>query len=727
MSEPEISTSPQLSVDSDGIARLVFDAPKRSANVLTTSVMSALSLSISEIHSGCVSGKVRGVLVHSGKPASFIVGADINAIAEIADPNLGADAARTGQVIYLDLERLPVPTVAAIHGTCMGGGTELALACRYRLASDGRETKIALPEVQLGILPAWGGTTRLPRLIGLRAALDLLLTGKPVDGRRAKRLGLVDDVLPRDLFLELAEAFLRGRIRGERPPRRAGKGVLNRLLEDTGPGRRILIRAARKTVLSRTGGHYPAPLRILDVVRGSVGRPLDKALEREALAAGELIASRVSKNLIHVFNMREAARKGAGAAGAEAAKRIRQIGVVGAGTMGGGIAQLAARYGARARLKDVRSEAISLALKHAASLFDSSVEKHRVSRREADQAMELISGGLDYAGFGPAGLVIEAVVEKMEVKRAVLREIESSVSERCVIATNTSSLSVNELAKAVSSPERFLGMHFFNPVHKMPLIEIVRGERTDDDVVVTAHALAVRLGKVPVVVGDGPGFLVNRILGPYLNEAGFLLSEGAAIDVIDRTAVAFGMPMGPLRLVDEVGIDIVRHAGQTLHEAFGERVAPAAALVAISESGRLGRKGGAGFYRYEHGEESGVDLAVYGLLGIETEDASSAPDVEEIRDRLIISMINEAAGVLSDSVASSAADVDLAMVMGTGFPPFRGGLLRLADEIHPRSLVDRLERYERKCGSRFSAAPLLRELARDDRGFYEAFPRDTPR
>ena len=716
--------SPQLSIDSRGIARLVFDAPGKSANILTEQVMGRLAGALSEIQTAYASNDIRGVLISSGKPSSFIVGADIDAIAGIDDPNAGAEAARTGQAIYLELERLPVPTVVAIHGPCIGGGTELALSCRYRLASDAPETRIGLPEVQLGILPAWGGTTRLPRLIGLRYALDLLLTGKPVSGRRAKVLGLVDDVFPRDLFLELAEAFLRDRVRDGRPTVRTRRGVGTRLLEDTAPGRRVLLTMARRRVLQETGGHYPAPLRILDVLRSSMGRPLDRALEAEALIAGELIASRISKNLVQVFKLREGARKGLGVETAVPTE-IHQLAVVGAGTMGGGIAQLAAFHGIRVRIKDVSQEAVSLALKHAAELFDSSVKRRYRSRQEADQAMDLISGGLDYAGFRPAGLVVEAVVEKMEVKRTVLGEIESSTAESSVIATNTSSLSVDALAEALTSPGRFLGMHFFNPVQKMPLIEIVRGELTEDSAVATTYALAVRMGKVPVVVRDGPGFLVNRILGPYLNEAGHLFGDGATIDAIDGAAISFGMPMGPLRLIDEVGIDIVRHAGDTLHNAFGERLTPAPALVAIGDSGRLGKKGGNGFYKYKNGHESGADPTAYDLFRSGDVSPELRPTPDAIRDRLVLSMINEGARVLSDGIASSAGDLDLAMIMGTGFPPFRGGLLKFADEIHPRELILRLEHYEGTLGERFSPAPLLRQLARDDRGFYEAFPGHT--
>jgi 3-hydroxyacyl-CoA dehydrogenase / enoyl-CoA hydratase / 3-hydroxybutyryl-CoA epimerase len=314
------------------------------------------------------------------------------------------------------------------------------------------------------------------------------------------------------------------------------------------------------------------------------------------------------------------------------------------------------------------------------------------------------------------------VVEKLEVKRAVLQELEGRVTRSCILTTNTSSLSVDELAGALAHPERFLGMHFFNPVHKMPLVEIVRGKATSPLAIATVHALSIRLGKVPVVVADGPGFLVNRVLGPYLNEAGHLLGEGATVEQIDRVAIDFGMPMGPLRLVDEIGLDVVRHAGTILHQAFGERMAPAPALIALSDSGRLGRKSGLGFYRHEEGRKARVDTELGSVLGSMPEGEDGPPEAEEIRDRLVLALINEAARTLEDGIAASAADVDLAMVMGTGFPPFRGGLLLLADQRHARSLVDRLERMEGKNALRFQAAPLLRRLAREDRGFYDAFP-----
>lgn len=335
--------------------------------------------------------------------------------------------------------------------------------------------------------------------------------------------------------------------------------------------------------------------------------------------------------------------------------------------------------------------------------------------------MELVSGGLEYHGLGPADVVVEAVVERMDVKRQVLAEAERHVSATCVLATNTSSLSVREMAEALDRPERFCGMHFFNPVERMPLVEVIRAPTTSDEAVATVYGFALVLGKVPVVVGDGPGFLVNRVLGPYLNEAGFLLGDGAGVTQVDRVAKDFGMPMGPLRLIDEIGIDVARHAGASLHEALGDRLKPSPVLETLGKTNLLGKKGGRGFYLYEKGKEKGVDESIYEVLG------SAVPPVREmeateLRTRLLIAMINEAARLLEEGTARTAADVDLAMIMGTGFPPFRGGLLRFADTLHPRSLLETTRGLQEAHGDRFEPASLVLSLAEEDRTFYEAFP-----
>lgn len=720
MTSRGVASGPFLSIDGRGLAEVRFDDPERSHNVLTEDVLRGFASVLDELEGSARSGALRGVLIYSGKPGTFIAGADVEAIASVEDPAAGQEAARFGQALFQRVHLLPVPTVVAIDGVCLGGGTELSLACRYRVASDDKRTKIGLPEVQLGILPAWGGTTRLPRLIGLQAALDLLLTGKTLDAKRAQRRGLVDAVLPAAPFLAEARRFLEQRIEGAPAPERPRPGLLTRILD--GPGAAIVFSQALKRVMAQTGGHYPAPLRILDVARSSRGRSLADALEHEARAAGELIASGVSKNLIHVFHLREAARKGTGTEGPVEPLSVERLGILGAGVMGGGIAQLAAYNGIQVRLKDIRHEAVAHALDHANGLFQKAVKRRSLDRRDAAQRMERISGGLTYDGFGQADLVVEAVVERMDVKKSVLAEVEQRMKAESVLASNTSSLSIDEMAAALAHPDRFGGFHFFNPVHRMPLIEVVRGTATSDRTVATLYRLAVRLGKVPVVVRDGPGFLVNRILGPYLNEAGFLLGEGASVEGIDRAAKAFGMPMGPLRLIDEVGIDIARHAGSALFEGLGERMRPSPVLEAVAASGRLGRKGGVGFYAYEGDREKGVDPEIYGALGSSVPGERRPHEDGEITARLVLTMVNEAARILEDGIVRRAGDVDLGMIMGTGFPPFRGGLLRHADRLHPRAIVDRLQELAGRIGPRFEPAPLLVELAREDRTFYAAFP-----
>jgi 3-hydroxyacyl-CoA dehydrogenase/enoyl-CoA hydratase/3-hydroxybutyryl-CoA epimerase len=722
------SPNPTFEVDSDGIGWITFDDADRSMNVLTEGVMLRLGEALDEARGAAREARARAVVLRSGKPSSFIAGADLDAIGSLEDPLVAEKQIRLGQSIYTDLASLPVPTVAAVHGPCVGGGVELALACDHRVLSDATSTAMSLPEVQLGILPAWGGTTRLPRLVGLQAALDLLLTGKRADAAKAKRIGLATEVVPADLFEDQVRAFALRLARApwrSKPPKR---GLLTRFLDDTPPGRRIVLFMARRRVMATTGGHYPAPLRILDILSKHIGGAVEESLVAEAKAAAELVVSPVCKNLVHVFHMREAARKGTGvpAASGATARPVDFVGVLGAGVMGGGIGQLAASRGIRVYMKDIEHQAITGGLSHARSLFDGEVRRRRMSKLAAERRMELIAGGLEYYGLSASDVVVEAIVEKMDVKRPVLSETEAHVEESCILATNTSSLSVGEMATALERPARFCGMHFFNPVHRMPLVEVIRGPATSDDTVATIYGLALTLGKIPVVVGDGPGFLVNRILGPYLNEAGFLLGDGFSIESIDGAAKGFGMPMGPLRLIDEVGIDVSGHAGAALHEALGDRLAPAPTLLDLGRTGRLGRKGGSGFYRYDDGKEKEVDRSVIALLpSVRAADAPRADPKEDarlIRRRLILSMINEAARVLDDGIVPSARDVDLAMIMGTGFPPFRGGLLRFADTLHPRGLLDRLTRLQRDLGDRFEPAPLLVRLAAADHTFYEAYP-----
>ena len=727
--------NPRLVIDDEGVGRIVFDDPERPHNILTREVLETLDQVVGEAEGAARNGALRALVVLSARPASFIAGADVNAIAAIEDRGAAIQAARDGQALYGRIAALPVPTLAAVRGICLGGGTELALSCDYRVADDGGHTRIGLPEVQLGLLPGWGGTTRLPGLLGLSAALKVMLSGKPLRASRARRVGLVDRVLPTQQFeqrsLALARALARGesgslggagrsrRGRGPAPGPRGRRTLGSRLLDGTPPGRALVLRTARRQVLKRTGGHYPAPLKILEVVRKGWGRSVAERLELEARAVGELAVSSECKNLLFLFQLREAARKGPWAPSGRAAD-VGKLAVIGAGPMGGGIAQVAAYNNIRVRMKDIHHEAVAGGLAHARSIFDAAVGRRSLRRREAARRMRLISGGVDYAGVGRAEVVVEAVVERLPVKEAVLRDVEAVVAPDAVIASNTSSLSIDSMAAVLERPGRFAGMHFFNPVHRMPLVEVVRGAKTSDDAVETLAALAVRLGKVPVITRDAPGFLVNRILGPCLNEAGHLLDEGWDGHAVDRAWKRFGMPMGPYRLIDEVGIDVVGHAGQTMTEAFGDRMAPAPALVALAGTERLGRKSGRGFYRYAKGREKSFDPSVYAEMQLST--ARSRPDPAHVLDRLVLVMINEAARVLEERVVRSAADVDLGMVMGTGFAPFRGGLLKYADDRGVADVAASLAALSRTCGDRYAPVPLVEELARIGGTFHGTFP-----
>jgi 3-hydroxyacyl-CoA dehydrogenase / enoyl-CoA hydratase / 3-hydroxybutyryl-CoA epimerase len=708
-----------LEMGSDGVAFLIFDQPESRVTVLSSTVLSGLDALLGQIETAARSGQVRAVVVRSGKDGSFIAGADINEIAEVASGAAAEAAAREGQRIFRRLDLLPVPTVAAVDGLCLGGGTELILACDVRIASDRPETKIGLPEVRLGIIPGFGGTTRLPRIVGLRESLGLILTGATVSARKAHRIGLISERMHPAVLYERARTLALEMAQGKRPAR-AKRPLLARVLDETRLGRRLVLKQARAQVLKESAGHYPAPLAALDVIRRSVRLPLEAALEVEAAAVGKLVGTDVSRSLIHVFRLMESAKK-AGPRGVTP-RPVERVAVVGAGVMGGGIAQLLAYRDVEVRLKDIDSAALGLGLKHARELFERLAQRGRLEKRDVERYMGAIAPTLDYSGFGTADLVIEAIVERMEVKQAVLREVETHASQHCVLSTNTSSLSVSGMQSVLARPENFAGMHFFNPVHRMPLVEVVRGERTSDEAVATVVALTRRLDKTPIVVRDGPGFLVNRVLAPYLNEAGWLLAEGGAIDRIDAALREFGMPMGPLRLLDEIGLDVARHAGAVLSEAFGERLKPPPPITALAQSGLTGRKGGRGFYRYARGREEGVNNGIYSTLADAVARERRAINPDSIRERCLLAMVNEAARVLEDGIVAGAGDVDLGMITGTGFPPFRGGLLRWADGLGMRHVLTRLLTLESSHGPRFTPAPLVRERAAAGASFYEAAP-----
>jgi 3-hydroxyacyl-CoA dehydrogenase/enoyl-CoA hydratase/3-hydroxybutyryl-CoA epimerase len=734
----------------DGLAFLIFDRPQERVNVLNAPVVAVLEILIEQLSRD---DKVRALIVMSAKPGSFIAGADVNEIRALKSIQDAEAASRKGQRLFDALDRLPFPVLAAINGTCLGGGTELALACHLRLAADDPRVEIGLPEVRLGILPGWGGTQRLPRMVGLRAGLDLILTGRSVDARRALKMGLVDEVAPPEYLLEAAERMAIAAADGRRRPRRLlSDGPLQRV----NPVRRAAVAAvsflARRGLRGRVRpDHYPAPYRAVEAVAYGLTRGFGPGLENEARLLGSLAASATCKNLVGVFFLQQAARKDSGIEGDVARPRdIRTAAVIGAGAMGGGIAQALARAGVRVRLKDIDAGALARGLRAARDVFAGDLRRRRLGRREFDQKMALIQPTLDATGLRRCDLVIEAVFESLEVKHKVLDEAQTAIPGPFLFASNTSSLSIGAIGRNARDRSSVVGMHFFNPVHKMPLVEVVRGPETSDEAVATVVALARRMGKTPIVVGDAPGFLVNRILMAYLGEALVMVEEGARIEDIDRTMIEFGFPMGPLHVLDQVGLDVAGHVANVLAEAFRDRAPRSTAAQILKDKGWLGRKSGRGFYVYtgapagapaggaasaaDRGggpSEGGtrrrggaglpgprdVNHAVYALISNKPRQIIDPGPTEA---RLVLPMINEAARCLEAGVVRTPGHVDLGMILGTGFPPFRGGLLRYADTLGPTTVVQGLEALASRHGTRFVATRLLLEMARAGRKFYDS-------
>ncbi|MBI3558386.1 MAG: enoyl-CoA hydratase/isomerase family protein [Deltaproteobacteria bacterium] len=701
-----------------GLFALHFDMPGEKANKLSPTVMMELNGILDALRTRT---DIKALVFVSDKESIFIAGADIEVIKDIRDAREGARLAAEGQAVVQKFEGLPFPVVAAIHGASMGGGTELALCCKYIVVSDSAATRIGLPEVNLGVLPGFGGTVRMPARIGLQNAMDFILTGKTMNGEKAAKIGFADAVLPQQDFHKRALAF-GGRVaRGEKVARTLKKTLMNSALEGNALGRAVMFSQARKMIMSKSRGHYPAPLKILDVLSANFGRDKNDAIKAESKAFGELSVTEVSKRCIDLFFATEKVKKQTGVPGGgklEAADRATHIGVLGAGVMGGGIAQLAASKSMPVRMKDIDFKGLAIGMNAANKLFSGLVKKRKITKREADLKMALISSTTDYSGFSRVDLVIEAVVEIMDVKKKVLRETEAQLGEKAVFATNTSSLSVTELAKASHRPQNVVGMHFFNPVHKMPLIEVIRGEKTGDRAVASVFELAKRLGKTPIVVKDGPGFLVNRLLMPYLNEAAYLIAEGAPIEELDKAVLQFGMPMGPATLLDEVGLDVAVKVGKILHEAFGSRANPCILNTRLVDGKLYGKKSGKGFYLYdETGKRGELNPEIYKVLGVTPASPSKDQKANWI-PRLMYPIINEAALCLAEGIVAEAQDVDLGMIMGTGFPPFRGGPLRYADSVGLQAIVNKLEELAKVVGPRYSPCAPLVERARKGQTFY---------
>ncbi len=698
-----------------GVAVVTFDLPNEPVNKLS----SAVGWELEELLDRLAKNEaVKAIVIRSGKPDTFIAGADIEEFVRLEDVEAATRLSRDGQLLMQRVADSPKPIVAAIHGACLGGGLELALACRYRVVSDHPRTQLGLPEVQLGLLPGAGGSNRLPRLIGVRAAFDMILTGRSERASKALRLGLADEVVPEAILLDTAIAAAERLVRGWRRPRRKG-GVAGFALDRTPLGRMVVYRKAREQVEAKSGGHYPAPLRAIEVVRTGLEHGMTRGLEAEAEAFGELAMTEVSRRLVEIFFATTALKKDDGVpAGMGQPRPVRRLGVVGSGFMGAGIAGTAAvTAGVQVRMRDADLARVGRGIRSATRILEARLRRRRLTPQEFQRQAALLSGTGDWSGFAGADLVIEAVFEELEVKRQVLADLSRVVPTDAVLATNTSTIPIGDIAVAATHPERVLGMHFFSPVEKMPLLEVIPHEGSDVDSVVTAVHFGRRMGKTVIVVADSPGFWVNRILSPYLNEAGFLLEEGVPIETIDAVMTSWGFPVGPVALLDEVGLDVGEKAGQVMHQAFGERLAPSRVIGVMRADDRLGRKNGRGFYFYKDGHKTGADGSVYRLLGVRQ---SSEYAEGRIEDRLVLAMLNEAAMAMSEGVVRTPRDADLGAIFGIGFPPFRGGPLRTLDAIGAAEVVARLERLVQLHGPRFTPAPVLEEMARGGGQWYPA-------
>lgn len=695
-------------ITDDQICILTFDRPDSAANIFDRATLEELAQHLDAI---AQNNALRGVVLISAKKSIFIAGADLHSMSQFTDPADLDQLIRLGQRTFDKLETLSIPTIAAIHGACVGGGYEICLACDYRVASSDRATKIGLPETQLGILPAWGGSTRLPRLIGLPKALDIILGGKTVAAKQALKFGMVDEVVHKEYLLDYARGLLTRR--GNRLMRRR-KGLVTRLL-NTRLAARLIARRVRPQLHRKTRGLYPALPKALDIVTDGLNRSVADSLDLERKAILDLADTEACKNLIRLFFLQERAKKLT--AGPDAGKwAAKRVAVIGAGVMGAGIAQWTASRDVHVTLRDINAEQVAKGMTTIAKLFAEGARRKVFTSVEARTAMDRITPVAAEVPLTNTDIVIEAAVEKMDLKKQIFRKLDELAGPRAILATNTSALSVSELAAATRHPERVVGIHFFNPVHRMQLVEVVIARQTSPDVASRAVKFVQQIGKLPVVVKDSPGFLVNRILMPYLIEAGHLFENGAGTENIDQAMLEFGMPMGPLRLIDEVGIDVANHVAETIAQHFATRLRTPVLLGAMMQDGLLGRKSGKGFYlhdRRSRGSAVNTDAERFKKGAL-----AAALTREELRMRMVLLMVNEAARCLEEGIVGEPADVDFGMVMGTGFAPFRGGPLRYADTVGVPHLVEEMYKLAAKGERQFAPCALLEKMAAAQGKFY---------
>lgn len=711
-----------FSINEDGIANLLFDFQNEKINKLDAKTLFELQDHLNAVRDN---QHIKLLTFSSAKPGIFIAGADINEIQSISTQQEAKQKAQVGQHIIHQISQLPFPTLAIINGACVGGGCELALACDFRIISDEKKARIGLPEVKLGIIPGFGGCVRLPRLIGLQGALQLILTGQLINAKKALRLKLVDAIYNHSLGDEFMRQFctklcdtpeFKQQLLAQR-----NKSLSAKLLEDNPVGRKLIFGQAKQKLLKKSHGHYPAPLMALSTIEKTCNMPVEDALATELEGFSEVAVTPISKHLIALFFTTEALKKTYTSEDVHS-KPIHHSAVIGAGVMGGGIAWLLSQHHKPVRLKDIQWPALAKGLQTAAGYYQQLKTRRKIKAKQINYKMSHISPSVNYHGFTQVTFAIEAVVEKMDIKKTILAEVERQLPTDAILASNTSSLSITEMASALQRPEQMVGIHFFNPVNRMPLVEVIPGAQTSEQTIARSVALVRSLGKTPIVVGDCPGFLVNRILIPMLNEAALILQEGGEVCEIDYAIKKFGLPMGPFVLADEVGIDIGYHVATTLEQAYGERMKVAGIFTHLFVKEQLlGKKSGKGFYIHHKKSRPTYNKALDTMLTFyrfkeNIEVQSFSP--EQIVQRCMLIMVNEAARCLEEGIIDEPAFLDMAMLMGTGFPPFRGGLLKYADQQGLKRVCSQLDELSARYGTRFTPAQLIRDKASQGHTFY---------
>jgi 3-hydroxyacyl-CoA dehydrogenase/enoyl-CoA hydratase/3-hydroxybutyryl-CoA epimerase len=706
----------QLKLDEDGIAHLIFDNPDERVNVLSALFVEEFLEILGQIEKD---NRIKGLILESAKPGVFIAGADIKWLKALKTPDDCVSFAKNAHVPFNRLEDLKIHTIAAINGICLGGGLELAMACKWRAAMEHKSVQIGLPEVKLGVLPGGGGTQRLPALIGIQNALALACAGKSVKPQEALKLGIIDAVLPPEGFAGDVKKFLLEKINSGTDYSRPwiADSYRHGITEDekNPETRKKIFEAARRITLKQTKGHVRAPMRIIDAVEHGAEKGFKAGLQAEQSAFAEVLCSPEGRALVDLFLMQNAMTKVYGSSDRSIKPAdVKKVGVLGAGLMGAGIAHSVIASGRKVVMKDVNDDALNRGVQYIRGILKQDVEKGRMTESKMEEIMALLQPTLTYDEFRDVDMVIEAVFENMELKRKTIEEVERYIPEYCIFASNTSSLAISELAKAFKRPGNFIGMHYFSPVNRMPLLEIIRGAQTAENTVVTAVAVAHTTKKLPIVVNDCYGFYTTRAVGAYLVEAMSCLNDGADVKTIDEVIMEYGFPVGPITLLDEVGHDVGAHVTTIMKQAYPERFSDEYTKVTVAD-GRLGRKNGRGFYVYEEGKKKGVDETVYSLFTLRADKKLTK---EEILERIVMYLLNEVGFCMGENIVTNTVDAEMGMVFGIGFPPFRGGPLHAIDEIGVDQVVETLNRLEAKWGSRFKAAPYLVSAAKEKRKLF---------